>query len=292
MPDNFASEPDAHAADGLLADLGASSDLEFRGYKRERPLRRVRDRMARIGVTDLYEYRRLLAADGAEPRPLDEGTPAAPSAFFRDADDWAYLASDVIPGLLGAKRPGEPFRAWCAGCSTGEEAYTLAILLAEAMRLEARERVTILATDVSTTAIARARTGFYTPEQMSKVPAHLQDRYFRLEGRGYRAQPDLRMLVAFNLHDLSRDPPFCNLDLAVCRNTTVSFTKMARVEALARLFRSLRPGGLLFTGPAELPPIESPLFEYLSARHRVFRRAGDRPAPPLLPTRAADLPLD
>jgi two-component system, chemotaxis family, CheB/CheR fusion protein len=269
-----APEPDPDAADDLLRYLCDRGGLEFDGYHRDSLLRRVRDRMRRAGILSFPDYRTFLEEDADEHGRLCEGIPVPCTEFFRDPDDWAYLAAQVLPGLLAAKADGEPIRMWSAGCATGEEAYTLVVLLAEALGpYRIRDRVTIFATDVSDRCLGRARTGRYPGYRMGGVPADLRDRYFWSDGGDWVVRPDLRACLLFGRHDLLRDPPYSGLDLIACRNTLIYFTLRAQSRELARLGRVLFPGGVLFAGRSEFPHVRSALFEAESLNHRVFRRA-------------------
>jgi two-component system CheB/CheR fusion protein len=264
--------PDAEA-DALLAALGRQEGLAYAGYQPASLLRRVRDRMARLGVDGFAAYRERLDADPAEHARLVAAVPVQRTEFFRDPECWARLAAGTVPSVLAGKRPGEPVRAWSAGCATGEEAYTLAMVLAEAAgpAALAAGRVTVFATDVSEPAVARARAGRYPAARLAAVPPALRERYFQTDGDRLTARPELRRAVAFARHDLLRDPPFGRLDLVACRNTLIYFTPPAKARVLAGFHLALAPDGRLFTGRAEHVPVWTDLFRTDCGHTHVYR---------------------
>lgn len=264
--------PDDRRADALLAELAPRGGLAFDAYSRASLLRRIRARMDRIGVGGFDDYRARLAADPAEHGHLVAAVPVHRTQFFRDPACWRYLAAEVLPTVLARRRPDAHLRAWSAGCATGEEAYTLAMLLAEAAGPDALAagRVTVFATDVSERVVERGRTGRYRAEWLAGVPADYRDRYFRADGDHLVVRPALRRAVVFARHDLLRDPPLGRLDLVVCRNTLIYFTPAAQTGVLAGLYLALAPDGVLFTGRSESVTVWTDLFRALCHRHHVY----------------------
>jgi two-component system CheB/CheR fusion protein len=213
------------------------SGLEFTAYHRAGLLNEIRHRMNRAGVVGFPAYQAYLAANPEEYRRLCQLICVHRTEFFRDPDDWAYLAAEVVPRILTRKAADEPVRAWSAGCATGEEAYTLAIVLAEAMGLDAfAQRVQVFATDVNQQALAAARTGRYRAERMAGVPPDLRERYFRPNGLDWEVRRDLRACIVFGQLDLLGDPPLSQLDLIACRNTLIYFSPEAQTPILAGLY--------------------------------------------------------
>ncbi|XXX71713.1 protein-glutamate O-methyltransferase CheR [Sorangium sp. So ce134] len=264
-------------ADELLNDLYRRDGLELAAYGRASLLRRIRRRMRLLGIAGYPEYRAHLAADAEEHPRLCEAVQVQWTEFYRDPEVWAYLADQVVPSILAEKAAGAPVRVWSAGCASGEEAYTLAIVLAEAMGWAAfRERATVFATDVNDRAIAAGRAGRYSATRTEGMPPEVREKYFSPEGDGWVVRPELRECMMFSRHDLLRDPPFGRLDLILCRNTMIYFTTAAQVSVLAALYLALRDGGVLFTGEAERPHLLTDLFQAECRYRRVFRRAGGR----------------
>ncbi len=196
------------------------------------------------------------------------------SSFFRDKPVWDYVAAQVIPALIAAKGEREPVRVWSAGCATGEEPYTIAMLLAEALGEQAyRERVKIFATDVDTDAVDQARQGVYSPKRIEPVPPALRERYFEAVNGHYSFTKDLRRSVIFGVNDLINDAPISRLDLLTCRNALIYFNSETQLGVMRRMHAALAEDGVLVLGKSELlltftegfVPVELPL--------RVFRRA-------------------
>jgi two-component system CheB/CheR fusion protein len=271
LPPHTADEPPPASAEPLLRDLCAAGGLDFASYRPASLVRRILRRMAQLGLTEFAAYRAHLAAHPEEHRQLDREVPVHRTEFFRDPESWAYLAARVVPGLAES---GRPLRAWSAGCATGEEAYTLAIVLAEAAGAADADRVRVYATDVSAAAVAAARTGRYTADDVRPIPPDLLARYLRPQGAGYVVSPELRRCVVFARHDLLTDPPLGRLRLVACRNTLMYFTPAAQVRTLARLYVALSPGGYLFTGSAERAQVWCDFFATESGPHNLYRRVG------------------
>ncbi|MFH5804227.1 CheR family methyltransferase [Alienimonas sp. DA493] len=268
-----ADESEARAAlTGILALVRSRSDHDFRHYKSSTLMRRVRRRMSLRGVESLEEYRLLLADRPEELNQLVADVLICVTSFFRNPAAWAGLEKDVLPRLCRrAAEEERSVRIWSAGCATGEEAYTLAMLAAEAgdgCGVSAQ----VFATDVSETALAAAREGVYPLTiEASVTPARL-GRFFFQEGDVYRVSKLLRQQVVFARHDLTGDPPFSSLDLIVCRNLLIYLEPEAQDAILRQLHFALRPGGCLFLGASESATRGERRFEVVSKKHRLFRR--------------------
>lgn len=264
--------PDS-STDALLADLCDRGGLPFQAYSRTSLLRRIRRRMEQVGAADPAAYQAVLASDPAEHGRLCDAVPVHRTEFFRDPDVWAYLETEIIPRLAA----GQTIRAWSAGCATGEEAYSLAILLAEAERrgVVAGKQITVYATDISERAVRSARTGRFPVEAFSGMPPALRDRYFRpLGDECLMVRPDLRRLIVFARHDLIGNSPLGRMDLILCRNTLMYFARSAQAGALGKLYLGMRTAGTLITGMDEQPTVWTDLFRVENPGHRVYRPVG------------------
>jgi len=249
-------------ASALVAELAARGGLAFDAYAEMSLLRRIRQRMTKIGARSFAEYSERLASDPDEHAHLCISIPVHRTEFFRDEEQWADLARTVVAPLAARVRNGQRVRIWCAGCASGDEAYTLAILLADAVGIEpVRKHVRILATDVSAEAIEVARRGEYAPFAVRNVPAELLARYFDRRRDAFTVCPELARTVIFARHDLLRDPPFRQLDLLACRNTLMYFKPAAQKAVIAGFFLAVAPEGVLFTGPADGVHLWSAVFE-------------------------------
>src|SRR5580700_7048457 len=208
----------------LLLMLKETRGFDFTGYKRSTLLRRVHRRMALLNLTVFGEYRDYLELQPDEFGLLFDSMLINVTSFFRDPLAWQALSETVLPELTSAKSATAPIRAWSAGCATGEEAYTLAMVLAEALgRDQFRERVKIYATDLDEDALQEARAGTYETAALAAVPEQLRDTYFEPAGPKYAFRRDLRRQVIFGRNDLTRDAPISRVDLLVARNTLMYF---------------------------------------------------------------------
>jgi two-component system CheB/CheR fusion protein len=196
------------------------------------------------------------------------------TTFFRDAPAWEYVSTSVLPRIVAGKGEEEPIRVWSAGCASGEEAYTVAMTLAEAIGVEAfQRRVKIYATDIDEEALAQARQAAYRPEDLKVVSPELREKYFELANGRYVFQNDLRRSIIFGRHDLVQDAPISRLDMLVCRNTLMYFNAETQARILARLHFALNDEGFLFLGRAEMLLTHANLFTPVALRHRVFRKS-------------------
>jgi two-component system CheB/CheR fusion protein len=264
------------AFEDLLEYLRDNRGFDFTGYKRPSLMRRVGVRMQAVGEDSYRSYRDYLEVHPNEFAYLFNTILINVTSFFRDPEAWDYLADTVLPQIVDGK-DNEEIRVWSAGCASGEEPYTIAMLLAEQVGMEAyRERVKIYATDVDEEALTHARHATYAPERMESVPEHLRERYFDRVGGSYVLDNDLRRGVVFGRHDLTQDAPISRLDLLVCRNTLIYFNAETQRHILARFHFALRDQGYLFLGKAELMLTHAHLFDSAGLQQHVFRRTPQR----------------
>ncbi len=230
--------------------------------------------MQQVGIDSYTDYVDFLEVHADEFLPLFDTVLINVTSFFRDPDAWRSLAEHVIPRIVASKGQDEPLRFWSAGCASGEEAYTLAMLLAEAMGdQELRRRVKIYATDVDDHALSQARQGSYAAPQVEGIPAELLARYFEATGERFVFRPDLRRSLIFGRHDLLQDAAISRLDLLTCRNTLMYFNSETQAKVLARFHFALRQDGFLFLGKAETLLSHSSSFRPEDLKSRIFQRA-------------------
>jgi two-component system CheB/CheR fusion protein len=195
------------------------------------------------------------------------------TGFFRDEAAWEFLQSDIIPRLVDAKGSQGMIRIWSAGCASGEEAYTLAIILAEALGVtEFRDRVKIYATDLDEEALNYARQGSYAAKEVANIPPDLLAKYFEDTGQRYVFHRDLRRAVIFGRHDLLQDAPISRIDLLSCRNTLMYFNSEAQTKILSRFHFALDDSGYLFLGKAEMLFVHANLFVPVELKRRIFTK--------------------
>ncbi|KYF76313.1 hypothetical protein BE20_07360 [Sorangium cellulosum] len=262
----------------LLDLVRERSGVDFTKYKQATILRRLRRRMAATNTEDIDEYVRYLADHPEEHQRLVNSFLIKVTEFMRDPDLFAHLKDVVLPSLIEhARNDNRSLRIWSAGCATGEEAYSLAILVSELLGDELDSfNVRIFSTDLDGEAINFARRGIYGASAVEDLPPDLTDRYFvALDGQ-YQVKKRIRNLTVFGEHDLGQRAPFPHLDLVLCRNVLIYFTSELQRRTLHLFAFSLREGGYLVLGKAETT---SPLSEYFAAHdihHKVYMRRGER----------------
>ena len=263
----------AEAFERLLEHLYQTHGFDFTGYKRSSLMRRVQKRVDELHVGRYEDYLDYLQVHPEEFGVLFDTILINVTAFFRDPQAWEFLQATVVPRILAGRAGDELLRIWSAGCASGEEAYTLAMVFGEAMGVEAfKRRVKIYATDVDEEALQRARQGLYTLKELQGVPDALREKYFEMRGQRASFRADLRRSVIFGRHDLVQDAPISRLDLLVTRNTLMYFTAEMQRRILARLHYALNDTGFLFLGRAEMLLTHGSLFTPLDLRHRVFTK--------------------
>ena len=271
---------EATALEELLEYIKRERGFDFTGYKRPSLTRRISHRMQEVGVEGFENYLAFLEAQPDEFAQLFNTILINVTSFFRDAETWGYLREEIIPHLIEAKNPSDVIRVWCTGCASGQEPYTMAMLLGEALgEDELRARVKIYATDVDEEALQFARHGSFSAEDLEPVPPELREKYFEPDNEnGMSVRPDLRRMCIFGRHDLIQDPPISRIDLLTARNTLIYFGSGAQESILRDFHFSLNDTGYLVLGRSEVVTRGSKLFEPVDLKRRVFAplpRMGD-----------------
>jgi two-component system CheB/CheR fusion protein len=260
--------------ESLLRYLRDTRGVDFTGYKRTTLMRRVQHQMEHAGVQTFEEYLDVLQASSDEFAALFNTILINVTSFYRDPDAWQYINAEVVPALLARRGPDQPIRIWSAGCASGQEAYTLAMILADSLEPDAfRHRVKIYATDLDEQALAEARAASYDAKAVASVPEPLLARYFEQVNGRYLFNKDLRRAVIFGRNDLVKDAPISRVDLLVCRNTLMYLNAETQQKLLSRLHFALAPEGVLFLGHAEMLLSHTDKFSAIDLKHRIFRRA-------------------
>jgi two-component system, chemotaxis family, CheB/CheR fusion protein len=257
----------------LLAYLLNARGFDFHGYKPASLARRVRKRMDQVGVQSFGVYQDYLEVHPDEFATLFNTILINVTGFFRDPQAWEAVRETAIPQIVGRKTPGEHIRAWSAGCATGEEAYTIAMVLAEELGPDDfRDRVKIYATDVDDEALNVARHAAYHERQIEGVPPDLLSKYFEQIDGLYLFRKELRRQVIFGRHDLINDAPISRIDLLTCRNTLMYLNAETQARVLSRLNFALNEGGFLLLGRAETLIAHGHTFVPVDLKRRLSRK--------------------
>jgi two-component system, chemotaxis family, CheB/CheR fusion protein len=262
----------------FLDEVREESGVDFTTYKQPTIERRIQRRMVATGQESFADYVRYVHDRPEERQRLINSMLIKVTEFFRDPDLFAYLRSHVLPEIVHeARERGGDLRIWSAGCATGEEAYSLAMTVLDAVQAEGGGvNVRIFATDLDGEAIAFARRGIYPPGVVLDLPPEQIERYFVARGSDYEVRKSLRSVLVFGEHDLGQRSPFPRIDLILCRNVLIYFTAVLQRRALQLFAYSLRPGGYLVLGKSESVGPLAEFFAMDQPRLKVFRRVGDR----------------
>jgi two-component system CheB/CheR fusion protein len=262
-----------HEFEALLDYLKRSRGFDFTAYKRASLMRRVTRRMQTVSVDSYNDYLDYLQVHPEEFSQLFNTILINVTKFFRDEEAWEFLRTDIIPRIIENKKPDKPIRVWCAGTASGEEAYTIAMLLSEALGTEQfHERVKIYATDVDEEALNQARAASYNSKQIEAIPPELIETYFERIDTRFVFRKDLRRAVIFGRHDLIQDAPISRVDLLSCRNTLMYFNAEAQSKILVHFHFALKDDGILFLGKSEMLLTHTNIFTPLDLRRRVFTK--------------------
>jgi two-component system CheB/CheR fusion protein len=267
--------------DRFLLQLRDRSGIDFTAYKRPTIVRRLERRIAATQSTGLADYRRYLLTHPDEVHRLRSSLLVKVTDFFRDPDLYEHIRSTLLPRLMDEAQERRELRIWSAGCATGEEAYSLAILVAEALGPElGRWNIRIFATDADPEAIAFARRGVYPASALRGVDAPTLDRHFRRVDSEFEVGGHIRAMTVFGEHDLAQRAPFPRIDLIMCRNVLIYFTPELQRRALQLFAFSLRDGGFLALGKSETTSPQPSSFVAEQPSLRIFRRTGERTGVP------------
>ncbi|EWH02641.1 chemotaxis protein CheB [Halomonas sp. BC04] len=268
----------------IFTQIRARTGRDFSRYKRSTIMRRIQRRMQLNHVEELGRYLELLRDQPQEARALAEEILITVTNFFRDREVFETLENDVIPQLFKNKGPDESIRLWSVGCATGEEAYSLAILLLEsAAHLDNPPRLQVFASDLHEPSLRVAREGLYSGDIEIDVSAERARRFFIKEESGFRVRKEVRELVVFAPHNLMGDPPFSKLDLITCRNVLIYLQRDVQRDVIQVFHYALNPSGYLVLGTSETSD-RSDLFHLENKRHCVYRKRN-------VPTHALQLPV-
>jgi two-component system CheB/CheR fusion protein len=274
----------------ILSLIKGSTGVDYAQYKPTTIRRRISRRMVLHKFETLAAYLKRLESDPDEVQALYQDLLINVTCFFRDPEIWQYLQEVTIPELLKRRIPDFPIRVWTPGCATGEEPYSIAMLLMEAMEPTAGPPIQIFATDISRQSIQIGRDGLYTENIISDVSPERLRRFFVKTNGGYQISKQIRDLCIFAAQDVTRDPPFSRLDLISCRNLLIYLSTPVQKRVLATFHYALSPSGYLLLGASETTGAGSELFRPLDKRHKLYSKitTAARPAIAFGPAELAD----
>jgi two-component system, chemotaxis family, CheB/CheR fusion protein len=267
----------------ILSFLASRANQDFSLYKKSTLIRRIERRMSITGSRDGSEYLHHLHRDSKEAEALIEDLLIGVTNFFRDPAAFAYLKEEILPELIGRNRQKQALRIWIPGCSTGEEAYSVAMVVREALEeANTNLQMQIFATDVDRKAVEKARQGIYIENIASDVSPDRLKRFFSKDDHHYRIRKEIREPIVYAVQNVLSDPPFSNLDLLVCRNLLIYLEAEAQRKLIPLFHYTLRNGGVLFLGASESIGRFVELFETINKKFSMYRKreakAGPRPA--------------
>jgi two-component system CheB/CheR fusion protein len=275
QPGDAAAHQERHHLNEILRALRARTRRDFSGYKKPTVLRRIQRRMGLNQIDDLGIYAKFLRQNPSEASALSDDLMIHVTGFFRDPVAWEALRKHVIVPLVEERESNSSIRCWVAACSSGEEAFTLSMLLEEAAAQTGKAfDIKVFATDTADRTLSLARTGTYPMGIESEIPPAYLERYFDRDDSVYRIKRELRELVVFAPQNVIQDPPFSRLDICSCRNLLIYLEPELQRRILSLLHFGLREGGALFLGSSETVSGTEDLFETIDKRARIFRRVG------------------
>jgi two-component system CheB/CheR fusion protein len=269
------SRRDAQGLQKIFALLRNGTGHDFSLYKKSTILRRLERRMRMYRFSELNQYVQYLEDTPAEVQTLFKELLIGVTKFFRDYPAFELLETQLLPELVKRSKKNEPLRIWVAGSSSGEEVYSVAILVQECLeRLRLRNvvKVQMFATDLDTEAIKKARYGIYPDNVANDISAERLERWFIQKDSTYQVVPEIREMIIFAEHNLIKDASFTNLDLLCCRNVLIYFTPELQRKLLPVFHYTLREGGVLFLGPSETISGFDDLFTPVDSKWKIFRR--------------------
>ena len=276
--DLLAEQPhDEKNIKAIIELIKERSPLDFSDYKLPTILRRTKRRASQGNFTSLEKYLEFLESDPDEAGALAKDFLISVTAFFRDKEAFDFIQKKIIPAILEKIAPGEELKMWVAGCATGEEAYSMAILIAEQLKGKYKDIVVkIFATDIDSAAMEHAGKGIYTRDIKKNISAERLTQFFLKEGDYYRVRPEIRNMVIFAQHDLVKNPPYCNMNFISCRNLLIYMTPALQKKIFSMMLFRLKLDGYLFLGSSENPiPIIKNL-EVVNKKWKIYKNLKNR----------------
>ena len=274
--DTLVKDPDDHTLTHIFELIYTAAGQAFHYYKTPTILRRINKRMTQLGINDHLQYVQYLELNPDECKELAHDFLIGVTRFFRDPDAFQILRQKVVPELI-ANAEGEQLKIWVTACSTGEEAYSIAIAVDEVLESQgSRLQVKIFASDIDAANLDIASAGMYPLSIDKDVPAPLLEKYFIRKHKGYLIVPRIRKQIVFARHDITKDPPFIKNDLVSCRNMLIYMNNVLQERIFSILHFAVSKNGFLFLGPSENPPYaKGPTMQQVSAKWRIYKKLSD-----------------
>lgn len=259
--------------EALLDYLEHNRGINLKGYKRSILMQGFEQRMQSLNINSYQSYFEYLQNQSDEHLTLLDDSLIENKNFLYDRATWDYLAAEIIPRTIAAQQPDASIRVWSVGCTKGQEIYSILILLAEALGLEAcLQRVQCFATDIDQVALKQARLGTYNASEISNIPPELLQKYFEQTERGYVFHQELRQKIVFGCHDLAKAAPMSKIDLLLCRNVLLYFNSKTQYSILNRLYFALKDTGFLLLGKSERLANPWQIFAAFHTKHPVYTK--------------------
>jgi two-component system, chemotaxis family, CheB/CheR fusion protein len=259
----------------LLQKIFEERGYDFRDYKKASISRRLEKRLFENGLTTYEDYMEFIDQHPEEYARLFDTLLINVTEFFRDPEAWEVLGNEVIPRILSNKQKGDSIRLWSASCSSGEEAYSIAMLLSDKLADAIGDYdIRIYATDIDESALQEARKGAYPVARMKNVSKERLEKYFTREDDIYKVKRSIRQMIAFGRQDLITDAPLSHLDLIICRNVLIYFKLDLQIRIIAKFNYALNKNGYVFFGKSESMLTGSRLFIAVNKKWRIFQKAG------------------
>jgi two-component system CheB/CheR fusion protein len=257
----------------VFSQLRLRTGHDFTNYKRPTLLRRIERRINVHNLPDLNAYAAFMQQNPEEATALLKDLLISVTNFFRDKKSFEILETEILPGIIASKSSEDQLRIWVAGCATGEEAYSIAMLCAEqTLNLTEALKVQIFGTDIDQAAITQAREGLYTINDAADVSPERLRRFFNKEGDSYRIRREIREMILFACHNFIKDPPFSHLDIVSCRNVLIYLNNSAQERVMETFHFALNPGGFLFLGSSESADNASDLYSTYNREYHIFQK--------------------
>ncbi|MDB5251820.1 MAG: hypothetical protein JWP27_989, partial [Flaviaesturariibacter sp.] len=249
---------------------------DFHNYKSPTIIRRIMRRMNQLGKKKFAEYMEFLRGSGEECKTLGKEFLIGVTKFFRDSPAFDIFTTEVLPDVVRGKADGDVIKVWVTACSTGQEAYTIAILINEQLRRVSRSlEVKIFATDLDIDAVETASRGMYPEASVADIDPEILNRYFERQGNNYVIIPQIRKQIVFARHNILKDPPFIKNDIISCRNMLIYMNSILQRKVFSTLQYALNNGGVLFLGPSEVPASISSTLSEVSSKWKIYRKIGN-----------------